>query len=60
VAILPGECLALANIDRQVYVLGAKAPLPPQHAIRQHVRMISRARSWRSYEEMDYNVPVRV
>jgi hypothetical protein len=32
VAILPGECLALVNIERQVHVLSAKAPLPPLHA----------------------------
>jgi hypothetical protein len=32
VAIHPGECLALVNIERQVHVLRAKAPLPAQHA----------------------------
>jgi hypothetical protein len=30
IAVLPGECLALVNPDRQVHVLRAKAPLPPQ------------------------------
>jgi hypothetical protein len=32
IAVLPGECLALVNIERHVHVLRAKAPLPPQHA----------------------------
>jgi hypothetical protein len=29
IVILPGECLALVNVERQVHVLRAKAPLPP-------------------------------